>query len=164
MRKEKEDELLSAYRLCGSVCAYFAAGRVIRSVTLDGHRDEGKGRVSLTSQQPDRPVTRETTELKIMSAFAGEIAESCFSQQRKPGFDPDAVDRVVYDVAHSATGSEEECRAYLCWLWERAICIFDTPGVWHAVSGMASELVQKRSVDGKRAKILYDQALQQAKY
>lgn len=164
MRKEKEDELLSAYRLCGSVAAYFVAGRVIRSVTLDGHRDGGKGRVGLTAQQPDRPVTRETTELRIISAFAGKIAESCFSRQRKPGFDATSVDPALVELAHSVTDSDDEEWAFLHWLWERSLNGFNTPGVWHFVGDCAAELVKSRSIEGKRARVLYDQALEAAKY
>jgi len=166
--KDKEDaeskELLVAYRLCGSVCAYFAADRVIRSVTLDGHRDEGRGHLSLTTQQPDRPVTRETTELQIVSAFAGSIAESCFSQQRKSEFDPTSVDPALVELAHSVTGSSDEEWAYLHWLWEKSLNVFNTPGVFHFCGEMSAELVQKRSVDGKRAKTLWDASLQAAKY
>jgi len=164
MRKEKEDELLSAYRWCGSVAAYFVAGRVIRSVTLDGHRDGGKGRVGLTSQQPDRPVTRETIELRVISAFAGEIAESCFSQQRKPGFDATSVDPALVELAHSVTDSDGEEWAYLHWLWERSLNVFNTPGVFHFCGDLSNELIKKRSVDGKRAKELWDAALAAAKY
>ncbi|MGD0953554.1 MAG: hypothetical protein ABR985_14385 [Methanotrichaceae archaeon] len=118
----------------------------------------------MTCQQPDRPRTRESIDLQIISAFAGEIAESCFSQQRKPGFDPTSVDPALVELAHSVTDSDAEEWAYLHWLWERSLNVFNTPGVFHFCGDLSNELIKKRSVDGKRAKELWDAALQQAKY
>ena len=65
-------------------------------------------------------------------------------------------------MARTATGSDDECDAFLFWLWCRAENVYFGDGVWFAIGNIASELVKSRTFDGKRLKILYDQALLQA--
>lgn len=74
------------------------------------------------------------------------------------------MDRELYDSARQATGSDDECDAFLFWLWCRAENVYSRDGTWVAVGNIANELIRTRTVSGMRAKELYDNAIQAAKY
>ena len=159
--RDKSSDLLIATRLAGATAAYLAANRVVRNVSMDGRHDEGKGHIMLPSRKKGAQHGRWLSDIDIMTTFAGSIAVDGFSR-RKSEFDPARVDRDVEDLAQSVTGSEAERDAYLRWLWERALCVFNKPGIIHFVGFIADELVEKRTVDGNRVKEIYDNVIRAA--
>jgi len=157
--KDKSSDLLIATRLAGSTAAYLAANRVVRNITMNGRQDGGKGNIMLPSQRKGVKRSRWLTDLDIMTEFAGMIAVDCFSRQRKPEFDPTRIDRDLEDLAQSVTGSEAERDAYLHFLWESALCVFNKPGVWNFCGFLADELVEKRTLDDKRIKEIWNNVM-----
>jgi hypothetical protein len=69
------------------------------------------------------------------------------------------VNRELYDSARTVTESNDECDAFLGWLYERALCVFEKDDIWFTIGTLANELVKSRTIEGDRLKVLYNQAM-----
>ena len=163
-KNEKSTEILDCYNIAGQAVAFLASGKAVRHLTIQGR---GKQRCNVHRCQRENIVDpdhrRSIVEIEIVAAFCGQIAVDAFSHAAKPVFDVNSLDRSVYDAVRCVCGSDHEADAMLFWLWCRAENVYFGDGVWFAIGNIASELVKSRTIDGKRLKILYDQALLQAK-
>ncbi|MGD0951976.1 MAG: hypothetical protein ABR985_06215 [Methanotrichaceae archaeon] len=159
--RDNSTETLDAYRLSGQTVAFLASGRSIRHITLQGGKHKQNCHIE-RCQRPnilDRDHKRSLVEIEIVSSFCGEIAVGCFSHTAKPTFDINTVDRELYDSARTVTESSDECDAFLAWLYERALCVFEKDDIWFTIGTLANELVKSRTIEGYRLKILYNQAM-----
>lgn len=111
----------------------------------------------------DPEAKRNHAEMGIIAAFCGQIAVECFSHHPSQSFYPNLVSRDLYDSARQVSGGEEEADAMLYWLWCHAEHVFAKDGIWQGVGFLADELIKSRTLDGKRAKEIYDKALAAAK-
>ncbi|MGD0954204.1 MAG: hypothetical protein ABR985_17745 [Methanotrichaceae archaeon] len=165
-RKTKDDstDLIDSYRLAGQIVTYLSNGKVIRFATIQGKAEKCNMELSQRKDIADPERARLHVEMHIESEFCGDIAVAAFSHTTKPKFDINTVDRELYKEARSACGSDDETDAFMLWLWCRAENVYSRDGTWVAVGNIANELIRTRTVSGMRAKELYDNAIQAAKY
>jgi hypothetical protein len=101
---------------------------------------------------------RDVIEAEIVVLFAGGLAEARWKgHRRRLGTGEDY--RQAVEWADCICGSMEETAAFLGWLHVRARQLVDNPVDWFLIRRFASVLVEEKTVNGRRAREVFRQAL-----
>jgi hypothetical protein len=155
----KRDLLATAYHAAGHAVIAWEAQRRFTRVTIAP--DEEAGTLGTCRYEslpddfaPDLGTSRQDELLirdMIVSAFAGHAAEAVYFEERgvrrRNNFVGSDRDRTsAGELALYVTGSEEEARAYLSWLWIRVQMTVRTPPCWSAITALATALLQRQTL------------------
>lgn len=151
----------TAYHEAGHAVAAFLMRRRVLSVTIVPDEDAGSlghNRYGvLPNIHPDYEIDSRTVrviEREIVVSLAGWAAEARLdaSARREASYLGDDDWHKAYDLATYVTGSPEEMEAYVNWLWVRAKYMIALPPQWAAVKGLASDLLERRRIGGRRVR------------
>ena len=174
-KEEVSREEHTAYHEAGHAVAALRLNRPLTCATIVPSDDGSFGHVSARklSQQMREQYTggpgcgragrrlRDVIEAEIVVLFAGGLAEARWKgHRRRLGTGEDY--RMAVEWADCICGSMEETSAFLGWLYVRARLLVDNPVDWFLIRRFASVLMEEKTVNGRRAREVFGQALTEA--
>jgi hypothetical protein len=139
--------------------------RRVRHVSIIPNEDEGSlghllpGKSAHVEPETKDPSAKTQFQLERLAlvSLAGNAAE-CLLTNRKCFAGSDSDFFQAWDYLHYLTGSEDETRAYISWLSERAKTTLSSSWNWFAVETLANELLKQKYIGAKRVHQIVRQA------
>jgi ATP-dependent Zn protease len=160
MRRNKKALLKTAFHEAGHAVVSFMLDVPFRSVTIRPDADllgcvlfqEWPQWAIPDSGRYDERRATEWLTRRTQISLAGQIAETLHAGRRPAKFSHSADDHDVFENAMTICSSEEECSAWLNWLFIRTRSSLAVPDVWCAVEALAEELLKQETISGVEAR------------
>ncbi len=151
-------EIATAYHEAGHAVMALALGRSVQRVSVqDNHLRLGQCEIK---KGRFRPV-KDAVEVEILILLGGLAAESRhIGHFDSMGAAQDL--REVRSLTRSRAGSQRQVERLERRMLDKADYILDQPGVWLAAERIAAELLRQKTMSGRAARHLFDQAAAEA--